>query len=101
MPGKTFDDEDVARLRTASLVRALDVLCLDMKRDRDFVPRKAEVTERWYVSVGSGVYELLVTGQKWFDAHEGRGGGGAIDLTMHLLKLDFVGAVKRLMAANL
>ena len=41
-------------------------------------------------------WELLVTGPKWFDTRAGEGGGGGIDLVMHLLGLDFVKSVKLL-----
>jgi hypothetical protein len=45
------------------------------------------------VGVGRGVYELKVTGSEWFDA-QGVRWGGAIDLTMPLLQLHYVGAMK-------
>lgn len=98
---RTFDDEDLARLRAVPLERAVQLLDLELRRDRHFAPVKDAGTERWHVSVGGGVYELLVTGTKWFDARVSKGGGGAVDLTMHLLGLDFVAAVKRLKAAGL
>lgn len=67
------------------------------KRDPDFVPMKDPKTVRLYVSMGGGVSELLVTGFKWYDARLNKGGGGgAIDLVMHLYRLDFVSAVKLL-----
>lgn len=59
------------------------------------LPKKLVV----YVSIGGGVSELLVTGPKWYDARLNKGGGGAIDLTMHLFRLDFANAVKRLQSA--
>nr|WP_254176670.1 hypothetical protein [Pseudomonas aeruginosa] len=43
---------------------------------------------------------LLVTGAKFFDTRADKGGGGAIDLAMHLLRLDFVAAVKRLSSSR-
>jgi len=49
-----------------------------------------------HVSVSGGVVELLATGSKWYDTRVEKGGGGAIDLAMHLLGLDFVSAVKKL-----
>jgi len=64
-----------------AVVSALDALGLYWKRDADF-------------SLGGGVVELLATGPKWFDTRAKVGGGGAIDLAMHLLRLDFVLAVK-------
>jgi hypothetical protein len=91
-----FDPQTLAQLRDLPLSQALDRLGLHVSRDRDFVPVKDPRTERWYVSAGAGVCELLVTGIKWFDASARKGGGGAIDLTMHLLGLGFAAAVKRL-----
>ncbi|CCG39552.1 hypothetical protein [Xanthomonas citri] len=57
---------------------------------------KDKATRRLYVSLGNGVVELLATGPKWFDTRADKGGGGAIDLAMYLLRLDFVSAVKQL-----
>ena len=37
---------------------------------------------------------------KFFDTRADKGGGGAIDLAMHLLRLDFVAAVKRLSSSR-
>jgi hypothetical protein len=92
------DAQTLARVRALPLQGALEQLGLYVARDRDFRAVKDPTTERWHVSVGHGVFELLVTGIKWFDARARTGGGGAIDLTMHLLRLDFVGAVKKLSA---
>lgn len=55
---------------------------------------------RLHVAVGGQVFELLVTGAKFFDTRADKGGGGAIDLAMHLLRLDFVAAVKRLSSSR-
>jgi len=41
-------------------------------------------------------FELLTTGLKWFDTRANVGGGGSIDLAMHLLQLDFKQAVRKL-----
>lgn len=74
----------------------LNRLGLYWKRDPDFRPTKDPRTVRLYVSLDGGVIELLATGPKWYDTRRERGGGGAIDLTMHLCRLPFVDAVKRL-----
>ena len=50
---------------------------------------------RLNVSIGGGGVELLATGPKWYDTRIEQG-GGAIDLAMHLFRLSFVDAVKRL-----
>jgi len=99
--GRSFDPKLVARLREVPLQLALEGLGLYAAVDRDFTPLKDARTLRWIVAVDEGNVELLVTGLKWFDTREGKGGGGAIDLAMHLLQVDFVEAVKRLGAAGL
>lgn len=74
---------------------ALDALALHWKIDPDYLPVKDKTTTRLNVAVGSAVVELLATGPKWYDTRAKKGGGGAVDLAMHLLRLDFVAAVKR------
>lgn len=67
------------------------------RRDLDFVPEKDKRTVRLFLSSPSGfAWEVLVTGLKLFDVRAGKGGGGGIDLVMHLLGIDFVKAVKLL-----
>lgn len=70
------------------------------RRDHDFLPVKNSLTERLYVSREGSAWEVLVTGAKWFDTRAKKGGGGGIDLTMHLTGLDFVNAVKLLSESN-
>ncbi len=65
------------------VTKALDALGLHWKRDPDFQPVKDAATLRLHVAVGGQV----------FDTRADKGGGGAIDLAMHLLRLDFVAAV--------
>lgn len=94
---KSFPPELLEELRSMPVVAALDALGLYWKHDSDFVPVKDKATVRLNVSLPSGgSVELLVTGQKWYDTRAGQGGGGAIDLVMHLLRVDFVTAVKTL-----
>jgi hypothetical protein len=93
---RSFDPVLLDALRSMPPAETLDRLGLHWKRDPDFKPIKNQSTMRLYVSVGSGVTELLATGPKWYDTRAQRGGGGAIDLTMHLFQLSFVDAVKLL-----
>jgi hypothetical protein len=93
---RSFDGALLDALRSMTVAETLDRLGLHWRRDPDFKPIKNQSTMRLHVSVGSGVTELLATGPKWYDTRAQRGGGGAIDLTMHLLGLSFVDAVKRL-----
>lgn len=70
------------------------------KHDPDFKPIEDKATVWVNVALGGGGVELLATRPKWYDTCAEKGGGGAIDLAMHLLRLDFVSAVKRLQAAT-
>ena len=93
---RSFPPALLDSLRVMTVQQTLDRLGLHWKRDPDFVPVKAATTVRLNVSVGNGGFELLADGPKWYDTRTKDGGGGAIDLTMHLYRLDFVAAVKRL-----
>lgn len=50
---------------------------------------------KWHTAHGA----LSVNGAKFFNWNEGRGGGGAIDLAMHLNACDFTAAVQWLLSA--
>ena len=97
---RKFDDETLAFARSLPLSEVLDKLGQQLgffwRRDPDFKPEKDQRTVRLYVSREGAAWELLVTGVKWFDTRAGKGGGGGIDLVMHLLGLDFVKSVKLL-----
>ena len=93
---KSFDEQELQRLRDVPLAVALAALGRHCAVDRDFAPLKDMRTERWLVDSGSGKAEILVTGAKWFDARLRRGGGGPIDLIMHLDSVSFMEAVRRL-----
>jgi len=95
-----FDQDAVLRARGLSIEDALARLGLYWKVDRDFQPVKDSSTKRIFVSVGNRVVELLVTNLKWYDVKAKRGGGGAIDLAMHLCTTDFVTAMKSLGSAG-
>lgn len=71
------------------------------KRDITFEPIKNQATSRWHANVRGREFELLLTGPKFFDARAGHGGGGAIDLTMYLLAVDFKTATNLLRKQNL
>jgi len=93
---RSFDGAVLDALRAMTPQQTLDRLGLHWRRDPDFRPQKNPATARLYVTVGAGVVELLATGPKWYDTRACKGGGGAIDLTMHVLGVSFVDAVKRL-----
>ncbi len=95
--GKKFSNEQLEILRSIPLTDALDQLGLFWKADRDYKPRGAKEGKRYFVSMDEKVFELQVTGMKWFDMQTKKGGGGAIDLVMYLYDVDFVAAVKKLL----
>jgi hypothetical protein len=45
-------------------------------------------------------FRISVSGQKWFDHEAQKGGGGAIDLVMHINKLSYVKATQYLSASH-
>ncbi|MDD5175290.1 MAG: hypothetical protein PHQ05_02550 [Sterolibacterium sp.] len=64
------------------------------KPDPSFRPIRSKHTTRWHVRVNSSEFELLVCGPKFYDTRQKRGGGGAIDLVMHLYRIEFQKAVE-------
>ena len=75
---------------------ALALLATHVKLDPTYLPVKHDHSRRLHASTTLGEFEILTTGPKWYDTRARAGGGGAIDLAMHVLDLSFVDAVKRL-----
>jgi hypothetical protein len=75
---------------------ALVLLSIYYKADSTYLPVKDPRSRRWHARTPAGEFELLTTRQKWWDSRAEKGGGGAIDLAMHLLHLSFVDAVRLL-----
>jgi hypothetical protein len=75
---------------------ALNRLSARVKPDTTYLPLKDGHSRRWHLSTERGEFEILVTRNKWYDTRAQLGGGGAIDLAMHLLGLSFVDAGKHL-----
>jgi len=73
---------------------ALALLAIHCKPDPSYQPVKAPTTRRWHAHTSGGDFEILTTGTKWYDTRAKIGGGGAIDLAMHVLRLPFVDAVR-------
>jgi hypothetical protein len=87
---------ELQRLRQIPAAVALAALTAYAKRDSSFVPTKSLKTERWHATVGSYQFELLLNGPKFYDTRAKFGGGGAIDLAIHLHRLSFIDAVELL-----
>ncbi len=85
------------RIQTTVLLRwqqldaavVLSAIADHAKKDRTFTPTKSRESSRWHASVGSREFELLLTGPKFWDTRARQGGGGAVDLVMHLARMDF------------
>jgi hypothetical protein len=59
------------------------------------------VKEDWcHVGAGGADWEILVDGARFYDTRAGKGGGGAVDLVMHLWRVPFKQAVKMLREAG-
>lgn len=93
---RRFSAATLDRLRVLQIEIALEAIATMVKADPAFIPKKDARTRRWHIHTERGDYEILTTGCKWYDTRPRVGGGGAIDLTMHILGLSFVDAVKRL-----
>lgn len=91
-----INNDQLARWRTLDAVVVLAAVADYAKRDASYRPRKDCMSSRWHVSAGGHDYELLVTGSKFWDTRARRGGGGALDLVMHLLSIDFKNASRHL-----
>jgi hypothetical protein len=72
------------------------------KEDLEYTPRdSSRGSRRFHVSCSNCDFRLILTGERWFDelvettsTRRGVGGGGAIDLVMHLTGMKFIRAVK-------
>jgi hypothetical protein len=93
---RSFDAVTLAWLRAFPADLVLARVATEIKPDRTFRPKKDSASRRWHVLTERGDFEILTTGPKWYDTRARRGGGGAVDLTMHLLGLGFVDAVRYL-----
>ena len=93
-------DLDALRARPLIVVLSqLEVHGIRYRVDPTFVPEKNRTTVRVTVSNDGGmVWEVLITGEKWFDTRTGRGSGGSVDLVMLLLRVPFKRAVSVLRA---
>lgn len=96
-----MDNSDLSRWRALPSACVIQALSDYAKQDVDFEPSRDGSTTRWHVSAGGADFELVCTGSKFFDTRAKRGGGGAIDLVMHLYGMDFAAAVRHLRVVQL
>ena len=93
---RRISDDELNALRAIPLTEALDRLGIRWKGDQEFHPRKDKSSRRITVDIGVDSWEIVFTGMKWQDTRTKKGGGGAIDLVMYLLNVEFLEAVGRL-----
>ena len=95
------DAEELGRWRALDAAATLASLARHAKLDPSFEPIKSEDTTRWHANAAGRDFELLLNGPKFFDTRAGKGGGGAIDLAIHLFGVDFKQATELLRKARL
>ena len=86
------DNTSLERWRTLKASQVLSAIAEYAKQDSTFTPAKDARTTRWHATVDGQDFELLCTGAKFWDCRAERGGGGAVDMAMYLLGLDFKSA---------
>lgn len=76
-------------------------VAIDAKPDPSFRPRLDVMTTRWHVTGEGGQFEILLTGARFWDSRDRKGGGGAVDLVMHLDGAPFKTAVRKLLSLRI
>lgn len=105
--GGPWDPSDISRARSVPLLKVLSYVSDYVKEDPNYTPRTPSAgSRRFQVNCHKRDFRLILTGEKWLDelADRGakrRGGGGGVDLVMHLTGMNFVQAVKTCLDADL
>ena len=94
------DNSELVRWQSLDAAMVLRALAEYAKEDPSYVPRLNTRSSRWHASVGND-FEILCTGPKFWDDRAQCGGGGALDLAMHLFGLSFKKAARLLAERNL
>lgn len=97
----TVDNFALRRWRALDAALVLSKVADYAKADATYTPVKNRSSSRWHVTCRGTDFELLLTGPKFWDIRGQVGGGGAVDLLMHLEKRSFKGAVARLVSLGL
>lgn len=95
-----FSQSELDRLRAMSVEATLKLFNLPFRIDEDYRSYKNIDSKKLVITIDSRQTELIVTREKWYDVESKRGGGGAIDLTMHLFREPFKAAAKRLIVSE-
>lgn len=101
MSRKNVDNSELERWRSLPAIHVLAQISDHVKVDPTFRPLRNAASVRVHVSVSARDFELVCTREKWWDTRAERGGGGAIDLVMHLKACSFKEAAVILHGAQL
>jgi hypothetical protein len=96
MPKRRVEQGQLDKWRELDAAEILQRLAEHAKSDSTFVPLKNQKSTRWHATVEGREYEILCTGPKFWDTRAEKGGGGAVDLVMHLSNVDFRTATEML-----
>lgn len=94
------DSADLEQWRSLEALQVLQLLADYVKEDATFIPTQSTTTKRVHVTAAGSEWELLIDGPKFYDTRSRTGGGGAIDLVMHLWRVRFIKAVAMLRQAR-
>ena len=95
------DKSDLARWQALDASAVLNALADYAKEDASSAPGTTPRPSRWYFTVGGHDHEILCTGPRFWDSRANCGGGGALDLAMHLFGINFKKAARLLAERNL
>jgi len=87
------DNLTLARWRDLEALSVLRAFADYLKQDQEYRARGPQNSSRWFAQVAGQDFEFLCTGPKFLDTRANKGGGGAIDLVMHMHRVSFKGAV--------
>jgi hypothetical protein len=90
------DNSALERWRGLDAATVLTAMAVHAKPDPLYIPVKDRASRRWHAHVAGRDYELLLTGAKFWDTRQAVGGGGAVDLVIHLTGCDFKAACREL-----
>jgi len=93
-PAATSDE--LERWRSLPAAQVAMAISTYAKVDPTYVPTADRRTQRWNIEFDGRQFELLTTGNKFWDTRAAIGGGGGLDLAIHVLGCTFRGAVARL-----
>ncbi len=91
-----MDNSSLQRWRSLDAAIVLLSFADHAKKDASYRALRGTESTRWHASVGGQDIELLLTGTKFWDTRSERGGGGAVDLVMHIRGVPFKTAVRLL-----